>query len=74
MLAWILANAFPTVSASDTFALVGVDDKASPVLDNNDASAVVQIALWVLLGQIAPDDVYFLDCTTGCLLYTSSCV
>ena len=65
MLAWILANAFPTVNASDTFALVGVDDKASPVLDDNDAYAVVQIALWVLLGQIAPDEVYFLDCTTG---------
>ena len=65
MLGWILANAFPAISASATFALAGVDSEASPVLDNNDAYAAVQIALWVLLGQIAPDEVYFLDCTTG---------
>ena len=65
MLAWILANAYPTVNTSDTFALVGVDDKASPALDDNDAYAVVQTALWVLLGQIAPDEVRFMDCATG---------
>ena len=32
MLAWILANAYPTVSASQTFNLVGVDDTAAPHL------------------------------------------
>ncbi|SCJ88807.1 Beta antigen [uncultured Eubacterium sp.] len=65
MFGWIMANAFPTVSASETFTLAGVDSTASPVLDDNDAYAAVQVALWVLLGQIALDEVYFLDCTTG---------
>lgn len=65
MLAWILANGYPSVSAGETFRLAGVDAAAAPVLDNNDAYAVVQIAIWVLLDQIAPDEVYFLDCTTG---------
>ena len=65
MFGWIMANAFPSVSANDTFALAGVDPTASPVLDDNDAYAAVQIALWVLLGQISLDEVYFLDCTTG---------
>lgn len=64
MLAWILANTFPTVSAAQTFALAGVDPTANPPLDDDDAYAAVQVALWVLLGQIAPDEVYFLDCTT----------
>ena len=62
MLGWILANTYPAVSAAATFALAGVDPNASPALDDNDAYAVVQTALWVLLGQIAPDEVYFLDC------------
>ena len=65
MLAWIMANAFPVVSAAQTFALAGVDANASPVLDDNDAYAAVQVSLWVLLGQINIDEVYFLDCTTG---------
>ena len=62
MLAWIMANAFPTVTADQTFSLVGVDSQESPVLDDNDAYAAVQVALWVLLGQIAPSEVEFLDC------------
>ena len=64
MLAWILANAYPAVSAGETFALTGTDPQASPILDDNDAYAVVQIAIWVLLGQIAPDEVYFLNCSS----------
>ena len=65
MLAWVLANAYPSISADETFALAGVDPSATPALDNNDAYAVVQIAIWVLLGQISPNEVYFLDCSTG---------
>ena len=63
MLAWLLANAYPIVSASDTFALAGVNSTEAPVLDNNDAYAAVQVAIWVLLGQIAPDEVEFLNCS-----------
>ena len=65
MLAWILANAYPTVSASQTFNLVGVDDTAAPPLDNNDAYAAVQVAIWVLLGQISPSEAVFLNCSDG---------
>ncbi|MDO4275988.1 MAG: thioester domain-containing protein, partial [Eubacteriales bacterium] len=65
MLAWIMANTFPTVSAGQTFSLAGVDSQESPVLDDNDAYAAVQVALWVLLGQISPSEVEFLDCTSG---------
>ena len=65
MLGWILANTYPAISADATFELAGVDAAASPVLDKNDAYASVQIALWVLLGQIDLDEVYFLDCTSG---------
>ena len=65
MLGWILANTYPAISADATFELAGVDAAASPVLDKNDAYAAVQIALWVLLGQIDLDEVYFLDCTSG---------
>jgi TQXA domain-containing protein len=61
MLAWILANTFPAVTAGQTFQLTGTDAAASPVLDDNDAYAAVQIAIWVLLGQIAPSEVRFLD-------------
>lgn len=64
MLAWILANTFPSASSSETFRLTGTDASAAPVLNDNDAYAVVQIAIWVLLGQIATEEVYFLDCTT----------
>ena len=64
MLAWIMANAFPVTTAHQTFALAGVDDSASPPLDDNDAYAAVQVALWVLLGQINIDAVQFLDCST----------
>lgn len=62
MLAWLLANAYPMIGASETFALAGVDPNESPALDDNDAYAAVQVALWVLLGQIAPSEVVFLDC------------
>ena len=62
MLTWILANAYPAVSAAETFALVGVDANEAPVLDDNDAYAAVQVAIWVLLGQIAPDEATFLNC------------
>ena len=65
MLGWILANTFPAVSAAATFALAGVDPTAAPVLDNNDAYAAVQVSLWVLLEQIALDEVNFLECTSG---------
>ena len=65
MLAWILANAYPTVSASQTFNLVGVGDTAAPPLDNNDAYAAVQVAIWVLLGQISPSEAVFLNCSDG---------
>ena len=58
MLAWVMANAYPAVSAAETFALAGVDAGETPVLDDNDAYAAVQVALWVLLGQIAPEEVY----------------
>ena len=64
MLAWILANCYPAVSAQATFELTGTDYAASPVLDDNDAYAAVQVALWVLLGQIAPDEVNFLECSS----------
>ena len=56
-----LANTFPAVSAAATFALAGVDPTAAPVLDNNDAYAAVQVSLWVLLEQIALDEVNFLE-------------
>ena len=65
MLAWILANGYPAVSAGETFQLTGTDYTSSPVLDDNDAYAAVQVALWVLLGQIAEDEVFFLDCGSG---------
>ncbi len=62
MFGWIMANAYPAVSADATFALVNVDPAVSPALDDNDAYAAVQVALWVLLGQISLDEVYFLNC------------
>jgi len=65
MLAWVIANLFPAVSSSETFSKLGVDAAATPVLDDNDAYAAVQVAIWVLLGQISPDEVYFMDCATG---------
>ncbi|MCD8169194.1 MAG: thioester domain-containing protein, partial [Clostridiales bacterium] len=65
MFGWIMANTYPAVSADATFALAGVDPAADPALDDNDAYAAVQVALWVLLGQISLDEVYFLDCGTG---------
>ena len=49
MLAWILANTYPETSREQTFSLVNVDAGQSPVLDNNDAYAAVQVAIWVLL-------------------------
>ncbi|WP_130861278.1 thioester domain-containing protein [Bacilliculturomica massiliensis] len=62
MTAWLLANAYPAVSAAQTFDLAGVNASASPALDDNDAYAAVQVAIWVLLGQIAPAEAYFLEC------------
>ena len=65
MFGYIVANAYPTVSTAQTFNLLGIDYSAAPVLDDNDAYAVVQIAIWVLLGLIAPGYVFFLYCATG---------
>lgn len=62
MMAWILSNAYPSVSAAETFTLAGVNAQTAPVLDDNDAYAAVQVSLWVLLGQISPDEVQFLNC------------
>jgi len=60
--AWVIANTYPAVSAADTFAMVGVDAGASPSLDENDAWAAVQLALWFLLGQIPTSYIAFMDC------------
>ena len=35
MLAWLLTNAYPNLTAAQTFALAGVDASSAPVLDDN---------------------------------------
>lgn len=62
---WLLANTYPVISSDETFALAGIDPAITPPLDDNDAYAAVQAALWWVLGQITPAQTVFLDCSTG---------
>ncbi|MGI6004141.1 MAG: thioester domain-containing protein [Christensenellales bacterium] len=65
MVAWISQNAYPATSAEETFMLADVDAAAEPFLDEDDAFAAVQVAIWLSLGQIDADEAVFLDCGTG---------
>lgn len=65
MAAWILANTFPASSVAETFALAGIDPSIPPPLDENDAYAIIQTALWFALGQLNNKLVKFVDCVTG---------
>jgi len=60
-LAWILSNAYPAVSGAATFALAGVDFSG---MDDNDAFAAVQIAIWRLRGGITRLESTLIDCDT----------
>ncbi len=67
LLAWIIANSYPAVSPQQLFQAAGVSGAANPALNENDAYAATQVALWSVFSP--PGDTgngwQFLDCTTG---------
>ncbi len=50
---WLLRNGYPSITASELFAQAGVDASVAPPLDDLDAFAATQSAIW--LTTIAPD-------------------
>ncbi|HML48808.1 MAG TPA: thioester domain-containing protein, partial [Clostridia bacterium] len=65
MVGWIMANSYPMVTSAAMFDRLGVDWRAAPMLDDNDAYAAVSAAIWYVLGQITIDEIRFINCVGG---------
>lgn len=64
-IAWILQNTYPVITPSELFARAGVNDAdAAPPLDENDAYAASQVALWSVFNLPALSGWVFYDCGT----------
>ncbi len=63
-LAWILLHTYPHLSVNEQFAQAGVNPATSPALDENDAYAAAQIALWSIFNPPEPGGWIFYICNT----------
>lgn len=66
---WILANGYPAITAAQLFACAGVDQASAPALNDNDAYAAVQVAVFSVFNPPADKESswQFTDCTTGAI-------
>ena len=55
-LAWLLQHVYPAISAAEQFEEAGVDASSPPPLDENDAYAAAQVAIWSVFDPPDPAD------------------
>lgn len=51
---WLLSNGYPAMGADKFFAAAGVDPEKAPMLNDLDASAVMQLVIWGIQAQPNP--------------------
>lgn len=66
-IAYILTNAIPVISAGQQFANAGVSSSQAPALDENDAYAAAQVAIWSVINEPADRQTgwSFYNCSDG---------
>ncbi len=62
MLNYIAGNEYPVVTAAAMWAALGVNATAAPPLNDADAYAVVQTAVWLTTGDLNAGEAIFINC------------
>ncbi len=61
---WLLTHTYPAITAAQLFAAAGVNASAAPALDDNDAYAAGQVALWSVFRPTTAAERTFYICGT----------